>query len=268
MDMRDIKKKITGLRKERRKIKRRPAGLAERYAHRGFHDKPEIPENSMAAFRRAVEHGFPSELDVHMIADGSLVIFHDEDLMRETGTEGQIEDFTLSELRQLRLEGTDEQIPTFDEVLELYEHTGLPLLIELKVARGNYRELTAAVCSRLDRYSGDFVIESFDPRALMVLRKIRPDIIRGQLAQNFIKRREGLPYYKAVMLSYLMLDPLTRPDFIAYRFGDMKTPANRFAALAGGRPQAVWTIRTPAQYRKAVKAGYVPIFERFDPDDM
>ena len=177
--------------------------LAKHYAHRGFHKKPEIPENSMAAFRRAVEHGFPSEFDVHLIADGTLVVFHDEDLERETGVKGQIEDYDLTNLRQLRLEGTDEMIPTFDEVLDLYEDTGLPLLIELKVARGNYRALTEAVCRRLDTYRGDFVIESFDPRALMVLRKIRPDIIRGQLAQNFIKNREGLPFYQAVLLTNL-----------------------------------------------------------------
>ena len=222
----------------------------------------------MAAFRRAIEHGFPSEFDVHLIADGSLVVFHDESLERETGVSGQIEDYDITNLRKLRLEGTDEHIPTFDEVLELYEHTGLPLLIELKVARGNYRELTEAVCRRLDSYTGEYVIESFDPRALMVLRSIRPDIIRGQLAQNFIKNREGLPFYQAVLLTNLAFNTMVQPDFIAYRFTDRMVPALSKAARRKGIAEAMWTIRTPEDYRTAVREGCVPIFEQFDPYNM
>lgn len=246
----------------------RDACLAKHYAHRGFHDKPEIPENSMAAFRRAVEHGFPSEFDVHMIADGSLVVFHDEDLERETGVKGQIEDYDITNLSRLRLEGTDEHIPTFDEVLDLYEDSGLPLLIELKVARGNYRELTEAACRRLDSYRGEFVIESFDPRALMVLRRIRPEIVRGQLVQNFIKNREGLPYYQAVLLTNLAFNAVVRPHFIAYRFTDRMVPSLRRAAKRRGTAEAAWTIRTPEDYMQALREGSTPIFEQFDPESL
>lgn len=252
----------------RKTAERRPAGLADRYAHRGFHDKPVIPENSMAAFRRAVEHGFPSEFDVHLIADGSLVVFHDEDLKRETGVKGQIEDYDLTDLRKLRLEGTDECIPTLDEVLDLYEDTGLPLLIELKVARGNYRELTEAACRRLDRYTGEFVIESFDPRVLMVLAKIRPGFVRGQLAQNFLRHRERLPRYQAVLLTNLMMNFLSKPDFIAYRYSDRNNWMLRRASGKKGIPEASWTIRKPEDYRAAVEAGCIPIFEKFDPDEI
>ncbi len=253
----------TGRMPEPREVK-----LAERYAHRGYHDKPHIPENSMAAFRRAVEHGFPAEFDVHMIADGSLVVFHDESLERQTGVTGEIEDYDIVNLSRLRLEGTDEQIPTLDEVLDLYEHTGLPLLIELKVARGNYRKLTEAVCRRLDSYTGEYTVESFDPRALMVLRRIRPEIRRGQLAQDFIKNREGLPFHQAVLLTNLAFNIIVQPDFIAYRFSDRMVPALRRAARKKGIPEAMWTIKTPEDYRTAVREGCVPIFEQFDPDNM
>lgn len=242
--------------------------LAKHYAHRGYHDKPQIPENSMAAFRRAVEHGFPAEFDVHLIADGSLVIFHDEDLERETGVKGQIEDYDITNLRQLRLEGTDEQIPTLDEVLDLYEHTGLPILVELKVARGNYRELAEAVCRRLDSYTGEFVIESFDPRVLMVVAKIRPHFVRGQLAQNFLKHKAEIPFYQAVLLTNLAMNFMVKPDFIAYRFSDRDNLMLRRASGKKGIPEAAWTIRTPEAYKAAVAAGCVPIFERFDPDNM
>ena len=249
-----------------KKIKRK-AGLADRYAHRGFHDKPGVPENSMAAFRRAVEHGFPSELDVHLIADGSLVVFHDELLERQTSAPGRIEEYDITNLKKLRLEGTDEQIPTFDEVLDLYEDTGLPLLIELKTAGGNHRRLTEAVCRRLDRYKGDFVIESFDPRVLIVLKKLRPDIIRGQLVQDFMVHREDLPFYQACILTNLILAPAGSPDFIAYRQKDKKKLAWRLAEGPAGLAKAVWTVRTPEDYSRALEEGCVPIFETFDPDD-
>ena len=46
-------------------------------AHRGFHDKNN-PENSLAAFARAIEKGYAIELDVQMLSDGTVVVFHDE----------------------------------------------------------------------------------------------------------------------------------------------------------------------------------------------
>ena len=73
----------------------------QRYAHRGYHDKPTIPENSMPAFRRAIEHGWGAELDVHLLRDGTLAVFHDSDLKRCANVEGQIEDLDLEGLRKL-----------------------------------------------------------------------------------------------------------------------------------------------------------------------
>ena len=250
----------------------RTVRLAERYAHRGFHDKPEIPENSMAAFRRAKEHGYSVEFDVHLIADGSLVVFHDEDLERETGIRGQIEDYDITNLSRLRLEGTDERIPTFDQVLELFEDSGLQLLVELKCARGNYRELAEAVCRRLDSYRGDFVVESFDPRAVAVVRKLRPEFIRGQLVQNFFVTREGLPLWQTAILTLLKMNILVKPDFIAFRHCDRNTRMLGFSLRKSvkkdGMALVSWTIKTPEEYAEAVSIGAVPVFEQFDPDEI
>jgi len=246
----------------------REAGLAPMYAHRGYHDKPQIPENSLPAFIRAREHGFPVEFDVHMIADGSLVIFHDDNLRRQTGVEGNIVDYDITNLRKLRLEGTDEVIPTFDEVLDVFEGTGIPLLIELKVDRGNYKELAKSVCRRLDSYNGDFVIESFDPRALMTVRSFRPEIRRGQLAQNFYKHPEGLPAYQVGVLTNMMFNAFVNPDFVAYRFEDRDNKALRRTVDKKGVKEAAWTIRSPKQYKAAVKAGCTAIFEKFDPTEV
>ena len=89
------------------------------YAHRGLHNENR-PENSMAAFRAALEHGYGIELDVHLLKDGNLAVIHDSDLKRTTGAEGKIEDLTTQQLSLYHLEGTDQTIPTFREVLDLY----------------------------------------------------------------------------------------------------------------------------------------------------
>ena len=253
-----------------------------RYAHRGFHDKPVVPENSLAAFRRAVERGFGAELDIHLTKDGQLVVFHDSDLKRCTGAEGILEEKTLAELRQLRLEGTDELIPLFDEVLELFEATKgsisraagsdrelpphtLPLIIELKTRAGNHEALAEAACKRLDSYKGTFCVESFDPRAIQAVRKLRPDIVRGQLSTDFRVNPEDAPKGTAGLLTDLKLDVLSRPDFVAYDF-TYKDNAAFLRAVKSGIQGVSWTIRSREDLKTAESLGYIPIFEKFDPE--
>ena len=231
------------------------------------------PENTMKSFKLALDLNADGvELDVQMTYDGKMVVIHDELIDRTSNGKGWVKDHTLEELKEFNFNNHMEgyefcEIPTLDEVLELYEPSGLPLLIELKTARGNHFRLTEAVCRRLDSYSGEFVIESFDPRVLIDLRKLRPDIIRGQLVQDFMVHREDLPLYQALMLTDLVLAAAGRPDFIAYRMNDKKRLTWKFAAGPAGLAQAVWTVRTPEKYRKAIASGCVPIFERFDPDE-
>lgn len=235
-----------------------------RYAHRGFHDKPRIPENSLIAFRRAIERGWGAELDVHLLKDGTLAVFHDSDLRRCTGAEGEIEDLDRAGLSALRLEGTDEPVPLFDQVLDLFEGKA-PLIIELKAHKGNHRALTEAVMARLDRYTGDYCIESFDPRVLMVLRWGHPGVIRGQLSKDFHRGDEGLPGWQCFILRNLLLNFLTVPDFIAYRFEDRRRAAPRRCVRIWGAHEASWTLRRPEDLAAAEADGCLPIFERFDP---
>ena len=149
-------------------------------------------------------------------------------------------------------------IPEFDDVLDLYENTGLPLLIELKCVKGNYKALVKAVAERLDRYKGEYIIESFDPRVVIEYREQRPDVIRGQLSQNFFRKSEGLPFYQIVLLTNLMLNILSKPDFIAYKFSDRDTPALRWLTDRLGYPELSWTIQSADEYRKALKGGSIP----------
>ena len=241
-----------------------------RYAHRGLHDAAlGIPENSLAAFRRAREHGFGSELDVHLTADGALVVFHDWDTARMCGEEGVIEELTLGQIANLRLLGTDERIPAFEEVLEVYasssEAPAPPLIVELKTYGNNTPELCERVMAALDASRVAYCIESFDPRVLMWLRKHRPEVVRGYLSQDFVRSPEGLPLWARVAATTLMPNALARPDFVAYRRSDLAHPAVRLSVALGAH-LATWTVRSPEQLVEDERLGAIGIFEGFVPD--
>ena len=165
----------------------------------------------------------------------------------------------------LCLEGTEEPVPLFDEVLALFEGKA-PLIIELKSHKGNYKALTEAVIARLDRYKGDYCVESFDPRVLMVLRRERPNILRGQLAMDFRPGGEPLPGWQRFALRNLLMNFLTVPDFIAYRFEDRQRLALKLCRRVWGVKEASWTLRSMDDLLTAEAAGAMPIFECFDPD--
>lgn len=233
------------------------------YAHRGLHGQG-VPENSMEAFRRAKEAGYGIELDVHLLKDGNLAVIHDSLLKRTTGADGRIEDLTTEQLKDYRLEGTAETIPLFQDVLDLYDGVA-PLIVELKEYR-NCAQLCEAACKMLDSYHGDYCMESFDPRCVRWLRINRPDIVRGQLTENYFRSNNKLlPWYLKFILQHQMLNFLTLPDFVAYKYVDRKTISNTICRKLWGIQGVTWTVKSQADYDTAVKEGWIPIFEGFEP---
>ena len=237
-----------------------------RYAHRGYHDKPRIPENSLPAFRRAVQCGFGAELDVHLMKDGHLAVIHDASLRRTAGADVEIEDLTAEELKNYTLEGTEHHIPLLEEVLPIFAGKA-PLIIELKAERGNHAALAEATCRMLDRYRVHYCIESFDPRCLIWLKKNRPGIVRGQLSEQFLRHGETAGHGKATMwlLGNLFSNVAVRPDFIAYRFSDRDNLCLRWCRKFYHVQEVNWTIRTKEEMEAAEAQGNLVIFECFDP---
>ena len=233
------------------------------YAHRGLHGEGR-PENSMAAFRAALEGGYGIELDVHLLADGELAVIHDSLLERTTGMPGKIEELTVQDLQNYHLEGTEETIPTFRQVLELFDGKA-PLIVELKPQGGNHAALTERACRMLEDYRGVYCMESFDPRCLVWLRKNRPEIIRGQLAENYFESKSKLPFLLKWLLSDHLLNFWTRPDFVAYRFSDRHSTLSNLVCMTH-MAGVSWTVKSQEEFDAAVSEGWTPIFEGFRPD--
>ena len=228
-------------------------------AHRGLHDRElGIPENSLPAFARAVEQGKAIELDLHATADNWLVVLHDFQLKRMTGVPGIVEEWTLEDLRKLRLQGTDAQIPTLDEVLELVNGR-VPLLLEIKSERlGEVGRLEPVLMKRLASYQGEFILEAFNPEVLVWLHRHAPQYIRGQLG-NLDDENRQFKFYSR----HLMFNPLSRPDFIAFDIQKIDYKL-RLACKKHGLPLLGWTIRTEAELKKADRLCDGVIYEHLE----
>lgn len=234
-----------------------------KYAHRGLHDA-EKPENSMAAFEAALKKGYGIELDIHLTKDNELAVTHDHTLDRCTDRTGTVEEMTLAELQQCHLGGTQEVIPAFRQVLELFDGKA-PMIIELKSTGKNYAELTDRVMEELKGYSGLYCLESFDPNCLKHLKKNYPDVIRGQLADNYLKNKVDHPLHLRFAMTYMLANFMFQPDFIAYRFEYRKTLSNFLIRKLWKMYAVSWTLKNQADFDTAVSEGWIPIFEGFEP---
>ena len=152
------------------------------------------------------------------------------------GVDRRIAQSTLAEVRACHLSGTDEVVPTFDEVLEAVGGR-VPLIVELKVEQ-NVDSLCSAVRERMQRYNGLWCMESFDPRAVQWFRKNAPEIIRGQLAFGLggEAAHKGVKPLTAFFISTLMQHVLSRPDFLAYRMPSANTAESADAPCAPDAP--------------------------------
>lgn len=231
------------------------------FAHRGYHNKEKlIPENSMAAFRAAVAHGYGIELDIHITRDGKVVVFHDDTLERMCGEHGKVEDYTLEELQKFHLLNTTERIPELQEVLE-YVDGRAPLLVELKIPGRDLRVCEASY-DILKTYHGKYLVQSFNTLGLQWYRKYAPAILRGQLSSNLTADPLNDPYILRFLVKYLMLNVIGRPDFISYKLKDLPNCSVLLCRWLWRIPVAVWTLRTEQALQQG-KAKYdMYIFEK------
>lgn len=228
------------------------------YAHRGLFDNhSEAPENSLPAFRKAVERGYGIELDVQLSKDNELVVFHDATLKRMCGVEGNVWDYTLKELKTFKLAESSETIPSFREFLDVVDGK-VPFILEYKLDRPQ-TEVCRLANDMLKDYKGYYCIESFHPLALVWYKKNRKDVLRGQLCEEFFRN----PKYRTPALSlqsFLFLNFLTRPDFIAYNHKHARNISRRMCRRLGAL-SVTYTIKTKEEYEKAKNQFELFIFD-------
>lgn len=212
--------------------------MYKNFAHRGLHKKDKtVPENSLAAFERASAYGYGMELDVQLSKDGQVVVFHDDTLNRVCGVDSRVDEKTYDELRQMSLCGSTQTIPLFSEVLKTVRGRG-PLIVELKNGKRN-EELCEKTYALLEKYSGEYCIESFNPFVVRWFKKNAPEVIRGQLANPPKDYNGEVGPLTAVILGNCLLNFLSRPQFIAYKITPKPFTVKLCEAL--GAMKVAWT---------------------------
>ena len=217
-------------------------------AHRGLHDISKgIPENSIPAFKAAIEKNYIIEFDIHILKDNSIVVFHDDNLKRMVGVDKPIKDLTYDEIKQYKLSNTNSHIPLLQDVLNLVDGM-VPLVIEYKydVKPGRLERESIKI---LKNYKGDFAVKSFNPLSVYWFKKHYPNIIRGQLSSKF--QDEPWSFMKKVIIKYMPFNFITKPNFISYDINSL--PDKRIEKFRKDRPVICWTIKTKEEFNKAKK---------------
>ncbi|MDY6367242.1 MAG: glycerophosphodiester phosphodiesterase family protein [Clostridia bacterium] len=224
-------------------------------AHRGLWGHG-VPENSLPAFIAAANAGFAIETDLYCTKDGEIVCFHDDSLSRMTGELGGICDKTLSELKGLRLQGSDETIPTLKEVLSAIDGK-TPILIEFK----NQKDKTYVkkAVDILKEYKGEFAVQSFNPFILNKIKTLAPEFIRGILAA---KKPDTKNSVEKFVVKHMPFNFLCKPDFISYDYKGLPLKKRKLK----NRALLCWTITDEKCFEFANTLCDNIIFEGFIPE--
>ncbi|GAB4510261.1 MAG: glycerophosphodiester phosphodiesterase [Allomuricauda sp.] len=231
-------------------------------AHRGLHSGNGIvPENSISAFEAAIEKGYAIELDIHLLKDNEIVVFHDESLWRMCGRKIKINDLTLEDLESYPLKGSGEGIPLLKEVLHVVDDR-TPILIEIKSSSEN-KGILEILVSLLNAYKGRVAVQSFNPLYLKWLAKNAPSIPRGQLSGSF--KEEPMGYVTKFILRNYVLNLWAKPHFIAHEVEDLSRNKRVQRIRNRNIPVLGWTLRDMKTYTEKEPFLDNIIFENFLP---
>lgn len=227
-------------------------------AHRGYHNnKKGIPENSVLAFKKAIDNNYLIELDVRLTKDKKLVVFHDDNLKRVCGVNKRVKDLTYRELLKYNLFDTTLKVPLFSDVIKLVNGR-VPILIETKY-HNRFGVLEKILINELSNYKGLYAIQSFYPMSLLWLKRNTKDIPIGLLSSNF---KNDLNRLKSIIGKTLILDLFFKTDFISY---DVKGLPNNYLSYKRDKKKIViWTIKNKKDYDLARQYTDSLICENFD----
>jgi glycerophosphoryl diester phosphodiesterase len=229
-------------------------------AHRGLHDHARgIPENSLPAFDAAIAAGYPIELDVQQLGDGSLVVFHDDDLRRATGVDRALSSVTRAEIADHRLFGTEARVPSLSEALTQIAGR-VPIMLEIK-QRGRDVSIAAEVQREIARYAGPLVVQSFNPFVMAWFRRHAGERALGQLA-GVLERESWLTRHAS---RRLVTAALSRPDFVNFELRGLPDAWVEFVVRQFKLPLVCWTVRDEQGRKQAERLGINYVFENIRP---
>lgn len=194
-------------------------------AHRGVHNS-QISENTLPAFVKSVDKNYIIELDIHILKDNTIVVYHDYNLNKLTGVNKVIETLSYAQLSKIKI-NKKYTIPTLNQVMHIVDGK-VPILIEVKDVNNNSK-FEEELVKILDNYKGKFAIQSMNPFVIDWFYKNRKDYIIGLIVFN--------------ELNYNILKKYTKKiDFISvYK---KQLPLNSKLLTLG------WTIRNEKELNK------------------
>ena len=232
-------------------------------AHRGLHDiSRQIPENSMPAFMGAVDRGFTIELDIRRTADNQIVVFHDSNVLRLTGSNQEIDALPFQSIKDLRIRNTEYRIPLFSDVLKTVAGK-VPILIDIKTEK-TAGVFEANIFEILGTYSGKFAVESFNPHTLQWFKNNAPGILRGRVAYDH--HAENFRFLRRYLVGRYLKGDAGSPDFLAYDircrpYWAVQFHRRRGAVILG------WTAKNEKQMTACRKYFDNLMFEGFLPEN-
>lgn len=222
-------------------------------AHRGLWNQT-FAENSILAYKNAIENGYAIEIDLFETKDKQIVCVHDANLSRLTGVNKFVWELTLKEIKELNILGTNQKIPTLLETLELCKNKA-PLLIELKNQPS--KTFVVSVVDILKDYNGEFAVQSFNPIYLSKIKRLAPNFLRGVLASNTPDTDKKLERF---VVKRMPFNFLCKPHFISYEHTGL--PLKNKKCL----PVIAWTVKAQEEYEKIKPYANNIIFENFIPE--
>jgi glycerophosphoryl diester phosphodiesterase len=238
-----------------------PAWLvATPIAHRGLHNEI-LPENSLGAIERAIQLGFPVEIDVQVSADGRAVVFHDWNLLRLTGFDSRVRLTSAAKIATLSLAGGSERIPLLEDVLDLISGRQ-PVIVEIK-NRKRPCALEPEVSRILSTYQGDVAIHSFNPFSLGWFRRNHPGLCRGQISCSF--DTDDMAAWKKLILAHYGMNWMSRPQFISHHLKQLPGIVPALLRRLFGMPLLTWTVRNAEEETAALRRADNFFFEHYVP---
>lgn len=204
-------------------------------AHRGLYNE-KIIENTIPAFSMALDKNIPIELDLRLLKDGNIVVYHDHNLKRLMNINKDIYGYTYDEIKQLTFPNTNTHIPLFKDVLDLVNKKVL-IVVEIKEMRNvSYKEYCKKIESILNKYDGNFVIKSFDIRIVNWFLK-NTDYITGLLIGKPNKKKKLYCW----IINKKMILKLLNPDFLSVDYHLLSD--KKIQKFKQKNPVLTWTIR-------------------------